>query len=140
MLIERKKHEGKVHFKYCIKFEKDYSIKLLNLLVEFILDCQKINKLDDYMTINELGGFGKVITMNYNENKTAQDSFSIIVNLLNKLAIEIKKESNYKDNKNYIQIKKELDLFKKRLNEINDITITGNEINHIDEILKSLDY
>lgn len=120
-----------------IKNEKIFSNAILKLVEEYILICQKNNQLDDIITVNDLGGLGRVISIEYQNNKTVQSEFLTIVEILYKLKIEIQKEAKFNENKNYIEIKRELESLKSYLGKVNDSSITNKVVARIDEILNS---
>lgn len=119
----------------CIKNEKYFANDLINQLKDYILTCQKNNYLDDSMTVMDLGGLGRAISMEYASNQTVQNEFLSIVQILAELKTEIEKQGNFLENKNYIGIKDELESLKNRLVAMNQTPITGATIAKIDEVL-----
>lgn len=67
------------------------------------------------MSVRNLGGLGRVISMDYANNSTVQNEFLSVVEILAKLKTEIEKQVNFPDNKNRSEIKRELASLKDRL-------------------------
>ena len=120
-----------------IKHEKIFSKDIVKLFEEYVLTCQRNNHLDNFRTVKDLGGLGRVIAMEYTNNSTVQSESLAIVEILGKLKNEIENEINFSLSKNYTEIKKQLESLKEGLIKINQISITNKTITKIDEILNS---
>lgn len=120
-----------------IKQQKIFAKDLVKQIEDYLLYCQKNNYLDDFRSVKDLGGLGRVISTEYVNNPTVQNEFLSIVEILAKLKTEIEKQANFSGNKNRSEIKKELLSLKDRLVKTKPSPKSQATINRIDEILKS---
>ncbi len=120
-----------------IKKQKIFAADLVKQIEDYLLYCQKYNYLDDFMSIRDLGGLARVISMEYTNNATVQNEFLSIVEILAKLKTEIEKQVNFSENKNHNEIKRELESLKDRVIKMPTSPKSQATINRIDEIIKS---
>jgi hypothetical protein len=120
-----------------IKQQKIFASDLVKQIEDYLLYCQKNNFLDDFMSVRDLGGLARVISMEYANNTTVQNEFLFIVEIFNKLKNEIEKQNNFSENKNHSEIKKELQSLKDRLDKVEASPKSKDTINRIDAILNT---
>jgi hypothetical protein len=120
-----------------VKEQKIFAGDIIKQIEDYLLYCQKNNYMDDSISVRDLGGLGRLITMNYTANPIAQTELLSVIEILSKLKIEIQKQANYLEDKNYSEIKKELESFKVQLEKVKDNSSAANTISRIDEIVNT---
>ena len=120
-----------------VREQKIFAGDIIKRIEDYLLYCQKNNYLDEEISVRDLGGLGRLITMEYVTNPVAQVELLSVVEILSKLKTEIQKQANYLENKNYLEIKKELESFKVQLEKVKDNSSAANTISRIDEVLNT---
>lgn len=117
-----------------IKNEKFYIGRILENISDFIINSQRKERLNDFITLNYWGALGRHISQVYLTNKTAQKAMEYILDTLDKLKQEIETNQLPSQAKNYNEIKKQFISIKKWLQKDN----VGKKIPVIKRIDKTL--
>lgn len=100
-----------------IKNEKFYTKRILGKISDYIIKSQRLEKLDDYISLNSWAAIARYISDYYIENKTGQKSMEYILDTFEILKKEIEEKQILKQARNYNEIKEQLRTIKEQLLE-----------------------
>lgn len=111
--------------------QKFYVGRVLSDISDFIIKSLRQETLDQYISLNDWGGLGRLLSQHYSENKLAKKSLFYIVETFEMLKNEIEISNLATQAKIYNEIKKQITSIKNSLLRV--------EINKSDKIIEKID-